>query len=100
MGPFLPFLCIAIGFSWADCSSIFISGPEMSRIRLALVTVSTSIFLCAIGLSFADHSLLAGAALVACGMTIALALGRNLSSFWSLLISVGGFAIYLHGVID
>ncbi|WP_412474978.1 hypothetical protein ACK83U_20285 (plasmid) [Rhizobium sp. WW22] len=51
-------------------------------------------------MSFADHSLLAGAALVACGMTIALALGRNLSSFWSLLISVGGFAIYLHGVID
>ncbi|MBB6486059.1 hypothetical protein [Rhizobium lusitanum] len=100
MGLLLPFLCIAIGFSWADCSSIFTSGPQMSHSRLALATVSTSIFLCAIGLSFANCGVLAGATLIACGMTIALALGRTLSPLWSLLISAAGFAIYLHGVID
>ncbi|ENN84672.1 hypothetical protein RHSP_83227 [Rhizobium freirei PRF 81] len=100
MAPFLPFLCIAIGFSWADCASVFTANPGASRTRFALMTASTSIFLCAIGLSFANHSLAAGSVLVACGMAIALALGRNLSSPLSLLISAGGFAVYLHGVID
>lgn len=100
MALFLPFLCIAIGFSWADCASVFTVNPETSRVRLALMTASTSIFLCAIGLSFANHSLAVGSALVACGLAIALALGRNLSSPVALLISTVGFAVYLHGVID
>lgn len=97
MTPYLPFLCIAIGFSWTGFVAVFTSRPNMSRPYLAQSTAANGIFLCALVLAFMGRGFFAGATLVAAGMAIAVLLGHRISLAWSILIAAGGFAAYLYG---
>lgn len=97
--PYLPFLCIAIGFSWTGFASVFTTRPNMSPSYLAQSTAANGIFLYALVLAFMGRGFFAGAILVAAGMAIAVLLGHRRSSAWSIPIAAGSFAAYLYGAI-
>ncbi|MDP9836585.1 hypothetical protein J2T09_001329 [Neorhizobium huautlense] len=99
MTPYLPFLCIAIGFSWTGFASVFTSRPNMSPPHLAQSTAANGIFLCALMLAFMGRGLFTGTILVVAGMALAVLLGHRISLPWSILIAAGGFVAYLYGAV-
>lgn len=97
MATYLPFLCIAIAFSWPAFASAYRQQHALSRAELATAAIGSSIFLGALAMLFVDGSLLVGLPLFASGMTIALLAKRWLMSRWSLLAAATSFGSYLVG---
>ncbi|HWU62830.1 MAG TPA: hypothetical protein VN112_12485 [Ensifer sp.] len=99
MAAYLPFLCIAIAFSWPAFASVYGQQTTLSRSEMATAAIGSSIFLGAIAFLFVDGSPLVGLLLFACGMAIALLANRWLISRWSLLAAATSFGSYLVGTV-
>jgi hypothetical protein len=93
----LPFLCIAIAFSWPAFASVYRQHDALSRAELATAAIGSSIFLGAMALLFVDGNPVVGLLLFAAGMAIALLANRWLMSRWSLLAAATSFGSYLVG---
>ena len=96
---YLPFLCLAIAFSWSAFASGYQLQAAVSRVDLAGTVLGSSIFLGAIALLFVNGTLVTAVAFFLCGMAIALLGERFMASRWSLLAAATSFGSYLVGTV-
>ncbi|MCD2172105.1 hypothetical protein [Rhizobium sp. C4] len=99
MAAYLPFLCLAIAFSWSAFASGYRMEAAVSRMELATIVLGSSIFLGAIAMLFVNGTALVAVALLACGIALALLGERFIASRWSLLAAATSFGSYLVGTV-
>ena len=99
MSSLLPFLCVAIGFSWPGFVSIFQSTIDVALRRIAIPTAATAVCLTGMSLAVMSASPLIATLVVAAALAIAQVIGTRVRPSVSLLISAIGLAGYLHHVI-